>query len=131
MIMEKPRSLKKMLSEKQVFAACVWDYMSARAAEKVGFEATLLASGAVSPCEEGYNDLGLLTLDEFVWETERITDRSPLPLILDAENGFGDSPLHAYRTCQRLMRAGAQAIQMEDSKGVRGFARLYYEKKTG
>ena len=129
MIMEKPRSLKKMLAEKQVFAACVWDYMSSRAAEKVGSDATLLASGALSPCEEGYNDLGLVTLDEFVWETERITDRSPLPLILDAENGFGDSPLHAYRTCQRLMRAGAQAIQMEDSKGIRGFARLYYEKK--
>ena len=95
MILDKPKSLKKMLEEKQVFATCIWNYMSARAAEKAGFEATLLASGPLSANKIGYNDLGLVTLDEFVWETERITNRSTLPLILDAENGFGDSPLHA------------------------------------
>ncbi len=127
MILDKPKSLKKMLEEKQVFATCIWNYMSARAAEKAGFEATLLASGPLSANKIGYNDLGLVTLDEFVWETERITNRSTLPLILDAENGFGDSPLHAHRTCQRLAKAGAQAVQIEDTMGIRGFARLFYE----
>ena len=48
MILDKPKSLKKMLEEKQVFATCIWNYMSARAAEKAGFEATLLASGPLS-----------------------------------------------------------------------------------
>lgn len=129
MIFDKPKSLKKMLSEGQVFAACVWNYMSARAAEKVGFDATLLASGPLSANKLGYNDLGLVTLDEFVWETERISNRSALPLIVDSENGFGDTPLYAHRTCQRLAKAGAQALQIEDTMGIRGFARLFYENK--
>ena len=68
----------------------------------------LLSGGALAYSMCGLPDLGLLTVDELVWATTRITDTSPLPLIIDAMI-IRNSPLNVYRTVQRLVKAGAMA----------------------
>ena len=79
--MEKRQSLKQLLEHQRVFAPCIWDCMSAKAAEMSGFPATLLSSGCMSFSMRGLPDMGLLTLDEVLMMTERITNVSSLPLI--------------------------------------------------
>jgi len=118
-------SLKELVAKKQVFAPCIWDCMSARAAELAGFEAVLLSSACLSYSMLGMPDIGLITSDELVAATERITNTTRLPVIVDADEGYGDSPLMVYRTCQRLAKAGAMAISIDDTTAIRGFERLF------
>lgn len=118
-------SLSKLVAKEQVFAPCVWDCISTRVAEKAGFKAVLLSSACLSYSMLGMPDIGLITSDELVAATERITNTSKLPLIVDADEGYGDSPLMVYRTCQRLAKAGAAAITIDDTTGFRGFERMF------
>ena len=104
----------------QVFAPSVWDCFSAKAAELCGYRAMLLSGAAVSKGLTGMPDLGLMTADELIYVTERIADFSPLPLIVDFDEGYGDSPLNVYRNIKRLVRAGAQGFTLDDGQGVRG-----------
>lgn len=124
--MEKRQSLKQLLEHQRVFAPCIWDCMSAKAAEMSGFPATLLSSGCMSFSMRGLPDMGLLTLDEVLMMTERITNVSSLPLIVDAEDGYGDSPVHAYTTAMRLAKAGASALMNDDTTGLRGWQRVMH-----
>jgi methylisocitrate lyase len=120
---EKRTTLRELISKEQVFAPCIWDCFSAGAAEVAGYKATLLSGGALAHSMIGAPDIGLLTADELTWATERIASYSPLPLIVDADEGYGESPLNAYRTASRLARAGAMAITIQDTTGVRGYER--------
>ena len=122
----------KMLNDgEQVFAPSVWDCFSAKAAELCGYRAMLLSGAAVSKGLTGMPDLGLMTADELIYVTERIADFSPLPLIVDFDEGYGDSPLNVYRNIKRLVRAGAQGFTLDDGQGVRGYERLAYYRGTG
>ena len=120
-------SLKELLSKGQVFAPCIWDCVTARSAELSGFNATVLSSGALSWSMLGMPDLGLLTVDEVVFATERIARYSSIPLIIDAEDGYGESPIHTYRTVSRLAKAGAMAVMIDDTTGIRGWERQLYQ----
>jgi methylisocitrate lyase len=122
--MEKKITLKALLEREQVFAPCVYDCLSARAAELTGFKAILLSGGALAYSMSGVPDMALLTADEVVWATDRIATYSPLPLIVDADDGYGETPLNAYRTTARLVKAGAMALTLDDTTGVRGWERL-------
>lgn len=125
--MDKRISLKEKLQQCQVFAPCIWDCVTARAAELAGFDAIVLSSGALAWSMLGMPDLGLLTIDEVVFATQRIADFSALPLIVDAEDGYGESPLHTYRTVSRLAKAGAMAVMIDDTTGIRGWERQLYQ----
>lgn len=125
----KKTTLKELLQKGQVFAPCIYDCLSAKAVELAGFSAMLLSGGALAYSMCGLPDLGLLTVDELVWATTRITDTSPLPLIIDADDGYGDSPLNVYRTVQRLVKAGAMAVTIDDSTGFRGWERGIFERE--
>jgi methylisocitrate lyase len=107
------------LLEKEKIVICpeVYDCASSKAVELVGFQALLLSSGELSCSMLGVPDLELLTLDEVVWATSRICDFSPLPLVIDAEDGYG-RPLNVYHTCKRLVKAGAQGILITDQADV-------------
>ena len=111
------------MSQGQVFTPCVWDCYSAKAAEMAGFKAILLSGASLGFSMSGVPDLGLHNQEELVWATDRIADYSPLPLIIDADDGFGDV-VQAYRTCRRLAKAGAAAILLEDTPNERGYARF-------
>ena len=119
--MKKKQTLKDLLAKEKVLAPCVYDCASARAVEISGFKAMLLSGAELSMAMNGLPDIGVLSLDELIWAVTRITDVSPLPLAVDIEDGFG-GPLNVYRTCERMAKAGASAVLMEDEASP-GFAR--------
>jgi methylisocitrate lyase len=93
--------------------------------ELAGFKSALLSGGAYAYSMCGIPDMGMLNPDELIWMTTRITDYSPLPIIVDADDGYGESPLNTYRTVIRLAKAGAMAVTIDDSTGIRGWERQF------
>jgi len=121
---KRPRkTFRELFSSGQVFTPCVWDCYSAKAAEMAGFQAILLSGASLGFSMSGVPDMGLHNQEELVWATDRIADYSPLPLIIDADDCFGDVA-QAYRSCRRLAKAGAAAILLEDTPNERGYARF-------
>ena len=92
--------------------AGVFNPLSALIAEDVGFKA-LYFSGAAFSASLGVPDIGLFTLDELASAVRWVTRATSLPLIVDADTGFGEA-LNTYRTVRELEAAGAAAIQIED-----------------
>ncbi len=124
MLSGQPRStFREVFSKGLVFTPCVWDCYSAKAAELAGFKALLLSGASLGFSMCGLPDLGLHNQEELIWATDRIADYSPLPLIIDADDCFGDT-INAYRTCKRLAKAGAGAILLEDTPNLRGYGRF-------
>lgn len=87
--------------------------LSARIIEDLGFQAAYLTGAGLTNTHLGMPDLGLVTATDLVETTSRISDVCQLPLIVDMDTGFGNA-LNAYTTVQRLERAGAAGIQLED-----------------
>jgi methylisocitrate lyase len=110
------KSLRQLLNESDscILAPCVYDCASARSVEMVGFKAMMLSGGELSLAMNGVVDYGFTNLTDIEWMVSRISRTSPLAFAVDIEDGFG-GPLAVYRTCKRLARAGAQALQLEDS----------------
>ncbi len=92
----------------------VYDAFSALVAQKVGFKAVYLSGGALTS-SMGLPDLGMITLDELAEAVRRIRRVTDLPIIVDADTGFGES-LNVYRTVKVLEESGASAIQIEDQR---------------
>lgn len=86
--------------------------LTARVAERLGFQAVYLSGGALSAAA-GVPDVGLLTLTEFADEARRLTAATSLPLLCDADTGFGEA-LNVERTVYQLEAAGAAGIHIED-----------------
>ncbi len=84
----------------------------AKVAERVGFRAVYLSGGALSAMA-GVPDVGLLSLTEFADEARRITSATSLPLLCDADTGFGEA-LNVERTVFQFEAAGAAGIHLED-----------------
>jgi 2-methylisocitrate lyase-like PEP mutase family enzyme len=122
--MEKKIKFRDLVSKEQIFAPCVYDCISARAAEECGYQALMLSGGAVAYSMDGLPDMGFVSIDELIWITERMTNFSPLPVIVDADDGYGESPIVVYRNMYRLAKAGAMGITVDDSTGIRGFERM-------
>lgn len=125
--MKKKENLKNLLDRESVLAPCVFDCASARAAELVGFKAMMLSGAELSMSMNGLPDLDLLTLDELSWAVNRITSASVLPLAVDIQDGFGSGTLNVYHTCERMLKAGADAVLLEDESEP-GFAKKVVEK---
>ena len=92
----------------------VFDALVARMAERLGFRAVYLSGGALSAAA-GVPDVGLLTLTEFVDEARRISLATALPLLSDADTGFGEA-LNVERTVRLFEAAGAAGIHLEDQQ---------------
>jgi len=103
-----------------VHPASVWDPMSARIAEDLGFETGILAGSTASLAVLGAPDLILLTLTEFADQARRIGRASRLPLLVDADHGYGNA-LNAMRTVQELEASGVAALTIEDTELPRPF----------
>ena len=110
----------------QVFAPCVYDCMSARAAEMSGFPCMMLSGGAIAYSMDGQPDMAFGTLDEVIKIVESITNCTDIPLLVDFDDGYGESPAVIYRNVKRLIRAGAAGFTLDDSTGYRGFERNEY-----
>lgn len=93
----------------------VTDALGARLAERTGFGAVYATGAGLANAQFGLPDLGLVSQTEVVAHVERICAATALPVIVDADTGFG-GPLAAMRTMRLLERAGAAGIQIEDQE---------------
>ena len=105
-----------------VHPASVWDAMSARIAWDLGFETGILAGSTASLAVLGAPDLILLTLTEFADQARRIGRAARLPLLVDADHGYGNA-LNVMRTVQELETSGVAALTIEDTDLPRPFGR--------
>mgnify|MGYP002517186110 CR=1 FL=1 len=128
--MEKRITFRELLKNEQVFAPCVYDCLTARAAELSGYKALMLSGGAIAYSQDGLPDMAFATIDEVLWATERIVNMSPCPLIVDADDGYGESPVVVYRNMYRVAKTGAMGFTIDDSTGIRGFERGHAVKKS-
>jgi len=87
--------------------------MSARVIEDLGFEAIYVTGAGVTNMSLGLPDQGFMGLHEICEHTSRIRDAVRLPLIVDADTGFGNA-LNVRHAIRQLERAGADAVQLED-----------------
>ena len=97
------------------FVASVFDPISARIAEQLGYRTGILAGSVASLSVLGAPDLILLTLSELVEQARRVCRTLPdFPLIVDADHGYGNA-LNVRRTVQDLEAAGVAALTIEDT----------------
>ncbi|VVE70082.1 carboxyvinyl-carboxyphosphonate phosphorylmutase [Pandoraea pnomenusa] len=106
-------SLKARLSEGVLLAPGVYDALSALIAAQTGFEALYLSGASIAYTRLGRSDIGLTTYPEVEDTVARIAERVSVPIIVDADTGFGNA-LNVKRTVRGFERAGAAMIQLED-----------------
>lgn len=106
------RQLREAWKQGTVQIPGVYNPLVARLAEETGFQAIYL-SGAALSASMGLPDVGLVTLTEFVDFARSITSACKLPLISDADTGFGEA-LNVERTVQQFEAAGVAGIHLED-----------------
>lgn len=97
-----------------VHPASVFDPVSARLAEDLGFEVGMFAGSVASLTVLGAPDAILLTLTEFAEQARRICRASALPLMCDADHGYGNA-LNVMRTVEELENAGVAGLSIEDT----------------
>src|ERR1051325_9171869 len=115
---EKLRAL--LAGSKCLSPASVFDPLSARIAESVGFEIGMLAGSGESNTTLAAPDLIVLTLTEFADQIRRIMRVSNLSLLVDADHGYGNA-LNVMRTDQEFEHAGVSALTIEDTAQPRRF----------
>jgi len=103
-----------------VHPASVFDAISARIAEDLGFEIGMFAGSVASLAVLGAPDLIVLTLTEFAGQAYRICRAGNLALLVDADHGYGNA-LNVMRTVEELETAGVSALSIEDSALPAGF----------
>ncbi len=96
-----------------VMAPGVADALNARLVAQEGFDALYMTGAGTTAVRLGMPDVGLLTMTEMADNAARIVDAAGLPLIADADNGYG-GPLNVRRTVQAYEKAGVAALHLED-----------------
>src|SRR5712692_4856517 len=94
--------------------ASVYDPISARIAEDLGYEAGMLAGSVASLTVLGAPDVVVLTLTEFAAQAYRVNRAGKLPLLVDADHGYGNA-LNVKRTVEELETAGVAGLTIEDT----------------
>src|SRR6202521_3643217 len=86
---------------------------TARMAAACGFKALYLSGGGVAANSLGVPDLGISSMDDVLIDVRRITDVCPLPLLVDADTGWGGA-FNIARTVRSMIKAGAAGLHIED-----------------
>jgi len=112
-----PAQLRTLLDQAAASKSCLmmpgaFNALCGLAIRQAGFKASYVSGAATSVCA-GVPDVGILTLDHFVSLIREIVDASGLPLIADADTGFGESEM-VRRTVIEYARAGAAGLHLED-----------------
>jgi 2-methylisocitrate lyase-like PEP mutase family enzyme len=112
--MRSTTKLRELMARPGVLMAPgVADALNAKLVQRHGFEAVYMTGAGTTAVRLGMPDVGLLTMTEMIDNAARIADSSGLPLIADADNGYG-GVLNVRRTIQGYERAGAAAVHLED-----------------
>ena len=98
-----------------IYPGSVYDPISARIAEDLGFEAGMFAGSVASLAVLGAPDIVVLTLSEFAALALRINRATKMPLLVDADHGYGNA-LNVKRTVEELETAGVAALTIEDTE---------------
>lgn len=107
-------SLREIVSRRSaVLAPGAANALFARVIEDLGFDCVYVTGAGIANMALGAPDIGLTTLDDVAQTVSRMADAVALPLIVDADTGFGNA-VNTWRTMKVLERAGAAAIQLED-----------------
>ncbi len=109
-----------LLGTRCVYPGSVFDPISARIAEDLGFEAGMFAGSVASMTVLGDPDLILLSLAEFAAQAHRICRAGRLPLLVDADHGYGNA-LNVRRTVEELETVGVAALTIEDTALPAGY----------
>ena len=104
---------QRLQKEEILLAPGIYDAFSAMVAEQTGFEAVYLSGASIAYTTLGRSDVGLTTFTEVNEKITQIRDRIRLPIIVDADTGFGNA-LNTERTVRCFERSGANIIQLED-----------------
>jgi 2-methylisocitrate lyase-like PEP mutase family enzyme len=104
---------QRLQQDRAVLAPGVYDALTALIAEQSGFEALYLSGASIAYTRLGRSDIGLTTATEVADTLARITERVSVPVIVDADTGFGNA-LNTMRTVKLFERAGAAMLQLED-----------------
>ncbi|SFH14658.1 isocitrate lyase/PEP mutase family protein [Sulfitobacter dubius] len=106
---------QRILTGKPVLMPGAANALAARIIEDQGFEAVYLSGAGLTNTYLGMPDLGFVGLADIAQHTSTIRDATELPIVVDADNGFGNA-LNVRHTIRTLERAGASAVQLEDQK---------------
>ena len=118
---ERRSKLRTILaSQRCVVMATIFDPISARIAEELGYEAGLMGGSIVSHTVLGAPDVIVLTLSELAEQVRRCTRVSQVPIVVDGDHGYGNA-LNVMRTVQEMDYAGAGAVMIEDTLLPRAF----------
>jgi 2-methylisocitrate lyase-like PEP mutase family enzyme len=104
---------RRILSDEVIVTPGVCDALTASIATAAGFEVLYLSGAAIAYTRLGRSDIGLVTMNEVTDTIALIRDRVATPLIVDADNGYGNV-LNVQRTVRLFERAGASVLQLED-----------------
>ncbi len=111
---ETKKTLRRIVNERRgLIVPGAFNAMSASCIVDAGFEAVYITGAGVTNMNLGLPDLSFMGLHEIAENTQRIRDVVDVPVIVDMDTGFGNA-VNTYHTVQRLERAGADALQMED-----------------
>lgn len=114
--MQMTKRLRELLARPKVLMAPgAADALTARLIAKHGFEAIYMTGAGTSAVRLGMPDVGLLTMNEMVDNARSIAEASQLPLIADADTGYG-GPINVQRTVRAYERAGVAGIHIEDQQ---------------
>ncbi len=112
--MTRVKHLESLLSRPEIVVAPgVYDALGAMLVAEAGFETAYLSGASIAYARFGKPDLGLLSLDDVAAALSAMSTRVDLPIIVDADTGYGNA-LNVMQTVKRLEREGAAAIQLED-----------------
>lgn len=109
------QKLRDAAKQETIAVPGAFNALVGRMIEQMGFQAAYLSGAAFSAASLAIPDIGLFNLSELTEETRRLTRRTTLPIIVDADTGFGE-PINVARTVEELESAGAAAIQLEDQQ---------------
>jgi 2-methylisocitrate lyase-like PEP mutase family enzyme len=110
------KKLRELLARPQaLMAPGAADALTARLIAKHGFEAIYMTGAGTTAVRLGMPDVGLLTMNEMADNAQRIAEASQLPLVADADTGYG-GPMNVQRTVRAYERAGAAGIHIEDQQ---------------
>ena len=105
--------LKSIIKTETLLAPGIYDALSGLIAEQSGARAVYLSGASIAYTRFGRSDVGLVSVSEVHDTLAAVADRIKIPIIVDADTGFGNA-LNVQRTIRNFERAGAAAIQIED-----------------
>ncbi len=108
--------LRELIADHTVAMPGAINALSARLIERAGFEAMYLSGAVLSNSVVGVPDVGLTTLTEAAYHATRCAAVTNIPIIMDADTGFGSAPENAARTVEEYERAGLAGLHLEDQE---------------